>query len=70
MDDLIQVEAILQNGDTVALPTGTLYSIFRVVHDSVSGESSFVFEGTAALTGAHQTMRMREYADSAGASPE
>lgn len=70
MDDLLEVKAVLANGDTVAIPTGTMCSIFRVVHDEVKGETSFVYEALANLTGSHNTVRIWKYAHSAGASAD
>jgi len=67
MDKLITVEAVLEHGDRVALPTGNMFTIYRIVHNVLNGETTFEYEGLATLTGAHQTFRR---AHSAGVSGE
>lgn len=65
MDELTEVLEILANGDRVALKSGTMYTIYRVRHNEVSGETWFEYEGLAALTGQHNTLRWHSRAPSA-----
>lgn len=55
--ELIEVEAVLYDGERIALRTGNMWTLYRVVHDALSGETSFEHDGLATLTGAHHAFR-------------
>lgn len=56
-NELVEVKAILVNDDVVALLTGNMATLFRVSHNSISGETEFHYDGLAAMTGAFNTLR-------------
>ena len=36
--ELIEVEAVLYDGERIALRTGNMWTLYRIVHDALSGE--------------------------------
>lgn len=56
-DELVEAKVILHNGDLVALPSGSLYVLYKVEHDRLTGETVFDYRGLAQLTGAYNTLR-------------
>ena len=55
--ELVEVEAVLYDGNRIAVQQGNMYALYRVVHDKATGDTSLEWDGLVTLTGAYNTLR-------------
>jgi hypothetical protein len=67
-NETAEVQAVLKDGDLIAVPAGTMFELHRVCNDPVSGETSFEHQCMAVATGAHNVFRTWPLFDSSAPS--